>query len=253
MRGGAAGWLRAPGSRQPPPCAQRPLSPWAGRQLGDRSGVFLGAGRGPRPPPPSLPAAFRESLRMANGVGLNKPTETGDEPPPSRLLLSRHPPPPPWAQGLSLLQKGVGLWPHLGTAGSWLLDLCPHSQVGEEGDRGLATHSGRERQEASGAGSVDEAWGGEAEAFSLREEGTVCKGLQAPSLLWVPCSHKMVHSFQCWLGRPPPTDLPLQRGPDPLRQAPGTPHVSSEGSTPVLSLPSPPTPGPRLPEAEQVS
>lgn len=59
--------------------------------------------------------------------------------------------------------------------------------------------------------SVDEAWGGEAEASSLREEGTVCKGLQAQSLLWVPCSHKMVHSFQPRPGRPHPQTCPVGR------------------------------------------
>lgn len=86
------GWLGTPGSRQPPPFAQRPLSPRAGNlETGQVSSWGRDVGRDP---PPSIPSAFRESLRMANGVGLNKPTETGEEPPPSRLLLPRHPPPP---------------------------------------------------------------------------------------------------------------------------------------------------------------
>lgn len=86
------GWgLRVPGSRLHSHKGPSRHGPATWRQVR----CLLGGGMwAETPPPPSIPSAFRESLRMANGVGLNKPTETGEEPPPSRLLLPRHPPPP---------------------------------------------------------------------------------------------------------------------------------------------------------------
>lgn len=139
---GASGLRAAQGSGFQAAASLRTKAPLAtGRQLGDRSGVFLEAGRGPRPPSPF--SSFRESLRTANGVGLNKPTETGEEPPPSRLPRPRHPPPPLPGRDLSLLQKGVGPWPCLGMAGSWRLDLCPIPRWGRRKTGGLTTCWGR--------------------------------------------------------------------------------------------------------------
>lgn len=143
-RGGSG--LRVPGS-----CLHvRTKAPLAtGRQLGDRSGVFLGAGRGPRPPPPSLPSAFRESLRMANGVGLNKPTETGEEPPPSQLgcLVTR--PRPSGAHRASRKGWGHGhIWEQLALG---RLTFAPIPRLGRRGTGVLPPAGGGGEREASGA------------------------------------------------------------------------------------------------------
>lgn len=162
-----------------------------GRQLGDRSGVFLEAGRGPRPPSPF--SSFRESLRTANGVGLNKPTETGEEPPPSpgsRGLVTR--PRPSQAETCRSSRKGWGHGPVWGWLDLGGLTFAPFPGGGG-GRPGVLPPAGGE-QEARGARRGPEAPGGETEASSLRRGQFA--GVQAHSLPWAPHSHRMVRSFQ---------------------------------------------------------
>lgn len=199
-------------------------------------------------------------------MGLNKSTETAEEPPPVGLRVPRHAAPAPsWARGPSVLQKGAGPRAHLGTAGWQPLTLdLPSFQQGAEWGMGVLrfTEGVGKRQEARGPGlrcgcSLELKAPG-LPALGRRGQRTGARHTKSFPGSSVPL--KWSTASKLWLGwprelrDPQPQPCPCSEAQVPFHRAPVAPNVSpAEDAHPVPQLgdrPIPPTVGLRVPGAE---
>lgn len=181
-------------------------------------------------------------------MGLNKPTETVKNllPSCSCLLLT-----------LQLLLGTRSVIPSEGgvavaTSGnSWLtlstLDPAFLPRWGRNGGWGLLTRR-RWGGRRAGQGPCNTGLSGEREAEGIQPQGggdsllSWAQGLRAQPLLWVPCSLKLVHSFQglAWVvqgAQRTPCRPALHKASVPSHQRPVIPNISPKGSTQNLPLP----------------